>query len=88
MRPHLRGLVDGKLSYEWIHPDLRMESLHAEVSAAVEFAVTNNWSHDRAFLRVKQLAFSAAQGTAPENISFRVSSSVSRPLRLTEPWFC
>jgi radical SAM superfamily enzyme YgiQ (UPF0313 family) len=85
MRPHLGELVQEAFHYRWMHPDLRMDQLHAEVSAAVAEGADGKEDAAQTFARVVGLADRAAGVPAREVV---VEREATRPPRLTEPWFC
>ena len=86
LRPYLGPLVKDQFHYRWTHPDPRMETLHAEVSAAVAAAATEREDGAITFERVRALAGRAA---GVEHRSFPPpAAGRKRAPRLTEPWFC
>jgi hypothetical protein len=88
LTPHLGRLDQEKFSYEWAHPDPRMDDLHREVCALVEAAVHADEDPFVTFYRVKHLALAARAGR-PFSAAPRGSAhSADRPPRLTEAWFC
>jgi radical SAM superfamily enzyme YgiQ (UPF0313 family) len=87
MRPHLGELVDQDFSYQWSHPDRRMEALHESVTAAVRRAVEEQEDVAVTFRRVRELA-AAAAGRSPRASVSTPPADRPRPPRLTEPWFC
>jgi len=86
LRPFLGELVDDQFYYRWIHPDPRMEALHAEVSSLVAVAADRREDAAVTFQRVRELADRHA-GVAPRPLSAPAARR-KRPPRLTEPWFC
>ena len=54
LRPHLGPLVPDKFYYEWAHPDLRMDALHAEVTALVADAAKQREDPAVTFTRITQ----------------------------------
>jgi radical SAM superfamily enzyme YgiQ (UPF0313 family) len=86
LRPFLGELVEDQFYHRWIHPDPRMEALHAEVAALVAGAADRREDAVVTFQRVRQLADLSA-GLAPQPIA-APSARRKRPPRLTEPWFC
>jgi radical SAM superfamily enzyme YgiQ (UPF0313 family) len=88
MRPHLRSLIQDRFTYEWIHPDPRMDRLHCEVTAIVEKAATQGADPLAAFARIREIARAAREGRPPDPSSMVPPPFVMRRLGLTEPWFC
>jgi radical SAM superfamily enzyme YgiQ (UPF0313 family) len=86
MRPFLGELVEEQFYHRWIHPDPRMEALHAEVSAVVAGAADRREDTAVTFQLVRELADRAA-GLPVRPIS-SPDAKRKRPPRLTEPWFC
>lgn len=75
----LGALVPERLSYEWTHPDPRMDRLARDVFAAVEKGAT--------FADIRALAEAAAQ--RPPSVAPVLERRVrGRPPRLSESWFC
>ena len=88
MRPHLGELVQDAFYYRWIHPDGRMDQLHAEVSAAVASGADGKQDAPVTFNRIVVLADAAAGTSSGEPVDVGAQPNRSRPPRLTEPWFC
>jgi radical SAM superfamily enzyme YgiQ (UPF0313 family) len=87
LRPHLRGLNQAMFSYEWEHPDPRMERLWREVSALVSEAGERDDPPTRTFELIKKLAFNM-HGSRKPPPSAADKYDGPPPPRLTEPWFC
>jgi radical SAM superfamily enzyme YgiQ (UPF0313 family) len=88
MRPYLGALVAADFSYEWRHPDPRMEALQAEVAALIAESAPRAEDPAVTFDRVRALAATAAGTPAPAPLAPRLAPDRRRPPRLTEPWFC
>ncbi|HKZ07930.1 MAG TPA: CUAEP/CCAEP-tail radical SAM protein [Methylomirabilota bacterium] len=88
MRPHLGRLVDADFSYEWVHPDPRMDALQARVAALIAEAAPRAEDAAVTFDRVRGLAAEAVGAAAPAPVAPRLAPDRRRPPRLTEPWFC
>lgn len=86
MRPHLAGLVADAFSYEWRHPDPRMDRLQADAATVVAEAAEAREDCAATFHRVRALA--AAAAGAPPPAPLQVAADRRRPPRLSEPWFC
>lgn len=84
----LGRLVQESFTYEWRHPDSRMDDLHARVSAIVEQAASSNEDAAETFYRIRELAYSSRDDGGPVKTSFRIDPLRLRPPRLTEAWFC
>jgi radical SAM superfamily enzyme YgiQ (UPF0313 family) len=81
----LGRLNEEQFSYEWLHPDPRMDELHGRVTRMVEEADSESEDAWLTFYRIKSLAASfARRGRAP------APSSPARAQvpKLSEPWFC
>lgn len=88
MRPYLGALVAADFSYEWRHPDPRMETLQADVAALIAESAPRAEDPAVTFDRVRALAARAAGTPAPAPLAPRLAPDRRRPPRLTEPWFC
>jgi radical SAM superfamily enzyme YgiQ (UPF0313 family) len=88
MRPHLGALVEADFSYEWRHPDPRMDALQARVAALIAEAAPRAEDGALTFDRVRALAAEVTGGPAPTPIAPSLAADRPRPPRLTEPWFC
>jgi radical SAM superfamily enzyme YgiQ (UPF0313 family) len=78
------GEFDGKtLTYRWLHPDPRVDALHAEIAAVVGRRLTAD--RREAFETISAIAYARA-GRPP----FRPSASgTAEPVPyLDEPWYC
>jgi len=88
MRPHLGRLVEADFSYQWTHPDPRMDALQARAAAVVAEAAPRAEDAAVTFDRVCALAAETAGAPPPAALAPRLASDRRRPPRLTEPWFC
>lgn len=84
----LGRLVQESFSYEWKHPDPRMDALHAQVSALVEQAGGSNEDAAETFFKIRELAYSSRGDDRPARDSRSINPLRLRPPRLTEAWFC
>jgi hypothetical protein len=83
MRPHLGALDPERFSYEWTHPDPRMDRLHLDLSRLVEKAALDGEDPRLTFDRIVARTDGADALRRPPLIHDK-----GRPPRLTEPWFC
>ena len=83
------GSLDEKaFTYQWHHPDSRMDRLHQDVSELVEKADETKEDPALTFYRIKQKA-SALREDALLPVPTVVPLSKRRRVpRLTEAWFC
>jgi radical SAM superfamily enzyme YgiQ (UPF0313 family) len=88
MAPYLGGLDEENFSYEWTHPDPRVDALHLEACKTVETAARTSEDPFITFCRLKHLALSALAGRPLSSAMLRRSPTTDRPPRLTESWFC
>ncbi|HSF31458.1 MAG TPA: CUAEP/CCAEP-tail radical SAM protein [Candidatus Tectomicrobia bacterium] len=88
VRPFVGALDDAALSYQWTHPDPRMDTLHQAVIRLVEEAAKADEDPAITFRRVRAQAYAIRDGREPVAVAYQVSPTRSRPPRLTEPWFC
>lgn len=84
----LGRLVQESFSYEWKHPDPRMDALHAQVSALVEKAAGSNEDAADTFFKIRELAYSLRGDDRPARDARSLNPLRLRPPRLTEAWFC
>lgn len=84
----LGRLVQESFSYEWKHPDPRMDDLHMQVSALVERAAGSNEDAVETFFKIRELAYSSRGDDRPAADSRSINPLRLRPPRLTEAWFC
>ncbi len=81
-------LVQESFTYEWSHPDPRMDELQKQVSSLVEQAAGNAEDAVETFSKIRALAY-AARGNRPSvSAAISIDPSRLRPPRLTEAWFC
>ena len=91
MRPHLGALDPERFTYEWTHPDPRMDRLHMDLSGLVGKAALDGedprLTFDRIVARTDGLAAAMASGADALRRPPLIHDK-GRPPRLTEPWFC
>lgn len=84
----LGQLIQESFSYEWAHPDPRLDELHKQVSAVVEQAAGRNEDASETFNDILELAY-AGRGSVPSvRLRVPIDPLGLRPPRLTEAWFC
>ncbi len=97
MTPYLGPLIQESFSYQWKHPDPRMDTLQKQVSREVEQMTRSGFNPADIFYQLKECAISMAEGRSIVNMSLPSLSGPTRPLfspgvaappRMTEPWFC
>jgi radical SAM superfamily enzyme YgiQ (UPF0313 family) len=82
LRARLGAFDPATLSYPWIHPDRRVDSLHRDVTVLVGTHLT---THRRAvFEAIRALAHERAELAPPEPVA---TGSSAVPY-LNEPWYC
>ncbi|HKP85317.1 MAG TPA: CUAEP/CCAEP-tail radical SAM protein [Blastocatellia bacterium] len=84
----LGPLVQESFSYEWSHPDPKMDELHKQIAQMVEQAVSRNEDPGVTFYRIRDAAYRARGDEKAINAAPRVAPIRGRPPRLTEAWFC
>ena len=82
--PWLLRLDEASLSYEWLHPDPRMDLLAAEMSVLAAGAVADSADGHATLARMADVA-RARLGAAQRPF---VPLARAQSPRLTEPWFC
>jgi radical SAM superfamily enzyme YgiQ (UPF0313 family) len=88
MAPHLGPLLQESFTYQWTHPDPRMDALQKAMSKVVEEATTGEEDPAITFFRLKELAIAAREERPPRPVEVSPDPNRDRPPRLTEPWFC
>jgi len=88
IRPFIGPLDQAAFSYQWTHPDRRMDELHQAVTGLVEEATKGDEDPAVTFRRIRALADAVRAGRQPTAVSGEVPLERKRPPRLTEPWFC
>lgn len=88
MTPFLGALDEEAFSYNWTHPDPRLDTLHLEVCKTVERAARVAEDPLATFYKVKDLALAAFAGRAFSAAKLKIREPADRPPRLTESWFC
>ena len=88
MRPHLGPLIQEKFTYQWTHPDPRMDTLQNAMSKTVEEATKAEEDPAIIFYRLKELAVAMRENRPPRPVQISLDPNRRRPPRLTEPWFC
>ena len=84
----LGRLAQASFTYQWSHPDPKMDALHKQVAQLVERAVQHNEDPAETFYRIGAAAY-AMRDEEPAVQSARVMAPLRlRPPRLTEAWFC
>jgi hypothetical protein len=83
----LGPLVQESFTYEWTHPDRRMDDLQRRVTALVEQAANANEDAVSTFDRIRAEAYAAKGERFPER-KRETNPLRQRPPRLTEAWFC
>ena len=84
----LGQLRQESFTYEWAHPDLRLDELHKQVSEVVEQAAGRNEDHHQTFHEILELAYAARGDAPPVRLHVPIYPFRLRPPRLTEAWFC
>jgi radical SAM superfamily enzyme YgiQ (UPF0313 family) len=88
IQPFLGSLDHAAFSYQWTHPDRRMDELHQAVTELVEDATKVDEDPAVTFQRIRALATAVRDGRLPAAFSGHPPLERRRPPRLTEPWFC
>ena len=104
MTPYLGPLVQESFTYQWKHPDPRMDTLQKQVSKEVELMTASGASSEDIFYALKECAIGMAEGRSMVNMSLSFPTAptkrdaacgavispghVAPPPRMTESWFC
>ena len=84
----LGRLVQESFSYEWAHPDPRMDELHRLVSSLVEQEAGKNDAAAETFYTILDLAHTLRGDEPAGRLELPIDPARLRPPRLTEAWFC
>jgi len=85
---YLTSFNEELFTYEWQHPDPRMDELYTSVNHLVREAEANQEDSRLTFYRIKGLALAEASGRRmPVETVSALPERRSTP-RLSEPWFC
>jgi radical SAM superfamily enzyme YgiQ (UPF0313 family) len=88
MRPYLGSLDAAAFSYQWTHPDPRMDQLQRDVAALVEQGERANTAAEATFFAIKTLAEEAAGFLLSASHPTRPIFARKQTPHLTESWFC
>jgi len=88
VRPFLGPLDQAAFTYQWTHPDPRMDALHRTVTSLVEESTKADEDPALTFARIRALAYATRDGGRPAVVPGQTAPGRSRPPRLSEPWFC
>lgn len=84
---HLTTFNEDLFTWEWRHPDQRMEQLYADVNELVRDADAKQEDSRLTFYRIKSLALAAVSGREVRVAAGALPERRATP-RLSEPWFC
>lgn len=84
---YLGPLNRASFTYEWTHPDQRMDSLQRQVARLAEEAEQERRDVVETFYAIKELAYEM-RGARQRTVRRYVPDAAARPPRLTEGWFC
>ncbi len=75
-------------SYEWQHPDKRLDELQQQIARVVEAAAQQNEDAMQTFYRIRELAYKIRGDERAATIEPYIAANRLKPPRLTEAWFC
>jgi radical SAM superfamily enzyme YgiQ (UPF0313 family) len=75
-------------TYEWSHPDARMDELQRQVAKLVESAARGNEEMAQIFYRIRDLAYAMRGDESRSKQKLYPGAGRLKPPRLTEAWFC
>jgi radical SAM superfamily enzyme YgiQ (UPF0313 family) len=84
----LGDLNQEAFTYEWQHPDRRLDDLQKRVAAVVEGAVQTNEDARETFYHIRDLAYAMRGDDTASLAKAHLAYARMRPPRLTEAWFC
>jgi len=88
MRPHLGDLDAASFSYQWTHPDSRVDQLQREVAALVAANERTHASPEETFYAIKALTEESSGLALNAARSTRQPGARRVTPHLTESWFC
>ena len=93
LAPYVGDFDAETFSYNWTHPDPRMDALQQQVASAVEGAICAGEAPERTFDAVERLALSMAGRSETVGSGPALDGEIGLPRaafvpRLTESWFC
>ena len=88
LKPFLGNLNQETFSYEWKHPDPRLDILQDAVASITEAAARTKEDPAATFDKIKTRSFSLDRNRRLSPPRPREISTAARPPRLTESWFC
>jgi radical SAM superfamily enzyme YgiQ (UPF0313 family) len=86
--PHLTAFNEDLFTYEWRHPDARVDELCRAVNTLVREAEARQEDPRLTFYRIKSLALTAGSGRAVPVGAVEALPEHRATPRLSEPWFC
>jgi radical SAM superfamily enzyme YgiQ (UPF0313 family) len=86
METFITGHDVGALSYQWRHPDPRMDQLHKDVTSLVEDHQTREASRSETFKGLWNLA-NAAAGQPATTLNLG-TADINLVPQMSEPWYC
>ena len=84
----LGQLNQEEITYQWQHPDKRVDELQKRVAGLVEGAMQTNEDTRETFYRIRELAHAVRGDDTASLAKAHLASVKMRPPRLTEAWFC
>jgi radical SAM superfamily enzyme YgiQ (UPF0313 family) len=88
MKPFLGALNRETFSYDWKHPDPRLDALQEAVGAIAESAAHSKEDPASTFDKIKALALSLHGDSRLSPSAVHKIPRAARPAQLTESWFC
>ena len=90
MKPNLAGLDAARFTWNWRHPDPRVDALQVESAAIVEAAAQSGEPAEETFRRLAVAAGATLPASDHDASDAALDSGTRRRRapRLTEPWFC
>ncbi|MFZ5863403.1 MAG: CUAEP/CCAEP-tail radical SAM (seleno)protein [Nitrospirota bacterium] len=86
--PYLGKLDAPSFTYQWTHPDPRMDRLYRDAKREVEETTERDDDPAVTFARLRELARVLREDREPRPVAVSPDPNRTRPPRLTEPWFC
>lgn len=88
LRPYLGSLKQENFSYQWSHPNPKMDHLQKEIVNYVEKAAQNEEDPFLTFHQIREMAHATRENRPLKKLTITFPSHRNTPPRLTESWFC
>ncbi len=88
LHPFLGGLDASGISYDWSHPDPRMDSLQKRFSRLIESEAESHETPEPLFYQLKEYIHAEIEQREARDIEIHPEHTGFVPPKLSESWFC